>query len=47
MDSANNYDFEAGDELSDLEILVEGKTIRVHKAILGKIEQLAMNMTNK
>ena len=33
----NTYDFEQGDELSDVKLIVEGKTLLVHKAILGKL----------
>jgi hypothetical protein len=33
------YDFEKGDELSDLKLIVEDKTLLVHKAILGKINE--------
>ncbi len=29
------YDFETGDELSDLKLIVEAKCLFVHKAILG------------
>ena len=32
-----DYDFDNGDELSDLELVVEEKMLKVHKAILGKI----------
>ncbi len=35
-----NYDFEKGDELSDLKLIVEDKTLLVHKAILGKIYKI-------
>ena len=30
-----DYDFEVGDELSDLQLLVEDRCLFVHKAILG------------
>ena len=30
-----NYDFEKGDEFSDLKLIVEEKTLLVHKAIIG------------
>jgi hypothetical protein len=32
----SNYDFEKGDDLSDVKLKVEEKTFYVHKAILGK-----------
>ena len=31
----NGYDFEFKDELADMELIVENKTLHVHKAILG------------
>ena len=31
----DDYDFEIGDELSDMKLIVENKTLYVHKAILG------------
>lgn len=30
------YDFEVGDELSDVRLIVEDRVLNVHKAILGK-----------
>ena len=32
-----DYDFEKGDEFSDLKLKIEGKTLHVHKAILGTV----------
>lgn len=32
-----DYDFNEGDELSDMKLIVENKTLHVHKAILGEI----------
>jgi hypothetical protein len=32
----NEYDFEVGDEFSDLKLIVENKVLHVHKAILSK-----------
>ena len=32
----DGYDFEVGDELSDVRLIVEDKLLHVHKAILGK-----------
>ncbi len=34
-DIENDYDYEVGDELSDMKLIVENKTLHVHKAILG------------
>ena len=31
----NDYNFNEGDELSDMKLVVEDKTLHVHKAILG------------
>ena len=31
----SEYDFETGDELSDIQLIVQEKIIHVHKAILG------------
>ena len=33
----NDYDFEVGDEFSDLKLVVENKVLHVHKAILSKL----------
>lgn len=34
------YNFENGDELSDLKLIVEDKELYAHKAILGNINQI-------
>jgi len=36
----NEYDFEAGDEFSDLKLIVEDKVLHVHKAILSKLNTI-------
>jgi hypothetical protein len=42
-ENSQNYDFEKGDELSDLDLIVEGKCLHVHKAILGIHLKLNLN----
>ena len=39
MSNSNSgvYDFEIGDEFSDVNIMVQGKVFRAHKAILGDL----------
>lgn len=42
----DNYDFEVGDEFSDIKLIVENKTLHVHKAILSKFKNLFSNKNN-
>ncbi len=37
---SNEYDFEVGDEFSDLKLIVEDKVLHVHKAILSKLNTI-------
>ena len=41
-----DYDFEKGDEFSDLKLKIEGKTLHVHKAILRKSQLRKHFMAN-
>ena len=44
---SNEYDFETGDEFSDLKLIVEDKVLHVHKAILSKINRLVIPISKK
>jgi hypothetical protein len=39
----DNYDFDIGDEFSDIKLIVENKTLHVHKAILSKFKIFFLN----